>query len=130
MRTLYQASPWKAATVSPVRSFAFKSHQAHRIGTPSDTFSPATFSPRRTGLGQAGAREPLEGRDLTVPFCLCEYMNSSMGQSCATPTAGGSGGSAEFGTDSMGESKGVGTIATVAIAGGAGVALLALLGVI
>jgi hypothetical protein len=53
-----------------------------------------------------------------------------MGQSCAKPTAGGAGGSAEFGSDSMGESKTVGTIATVAVAGGVGVAILALLGVI
>lgn len=130
MRTLYQASPWKAATVSPVRSFALMSHRPHRIGTPSDTFSPARFSPRRAGLGQAGAGEPLEGRDVTVPFCLCEYMNSSMGQSCAKPTAGGSGGTAEFGSDSVAESKGVGTVASVAIAGGVGVAILALFGVI
>src|SRR3972149_12110123 len=116
MRTIYQASPWKAATVSPVRSFAFVSHQPHRIGTPNDTFSPARFSPRRTGLEQAGAEEPLEGRDLTVPMCLCEYASSSMGQSCAKPTAGGTAGSPEVGSDAGGESKTVGTIATVAIA--------------
>lgn len=129
MRTLYKSAPWAAEAISPARPFTFISHRPHRIGTPADTFSPARFSPRRAGLEQAGAGKPIEGGNLTVPICLCEYM-SSMGQSCAKPTAGGTGGSAEFGSDSGGGSKGGGTIITIAVAGGVGVAILALLGVI
>ena len=88
-------------------------------------FSPAPFLPM---LGQP---EPVDGVDVTHGQCLCEFMEEAkLGQGCATSTAGGSGGSAEFGPDSAGGGKGVNTILAVAAVGGVGVAALFALGVL
>ena len=70
--------------------------------------------------------QAVEGALVTRETCACEFFNAELGQGCATPTAGGSGGSVEFSPGAQADN----TIITVALVGGAGIAALFLLGVI
>ncbi len=123
MRSLYQVSAWNQPNAG-MRSLALSNLHPERLGSPAGFFSPAPFLPKDLGMGQL-----IKGRDYTVPMCLCT--ESSLGQACATPTAGGTGGTAEFSpTDGQAAGKGDSTIVTVAVLGGVGVAALYFLGVI
>lgn len=149
MRTMYQASPWKAANGPFFRSSAFDRHMPERLGDPSGYFSGERFIPTRQPsapvLGRALVlpnqriiRVPnselgqgdREGIDVTRPICRCEFANhgANLGQACSTPTAGGSG-SAEFGAGEAAPGGGP-KIETILVAGALGVGVLFLLGVL
>lgn len=152
MRTMYQASPWKAANGPIFRSSAFINHTPERLGDPSAYFSRERFIPtRQLGtpvLGRAlvlanerlvqmpDVDEPLmgqgerEGIDITRPVCRCKFAhnNTELGQACSQPTAGGSG-SASFGAGETPSSEGP-KLETILIAGAVGVGALLLLGVL
>jgi hypothetical protein len=148
MRTMYQASPWKAANGPFFRSSAFDRHMPERLGDPSAYFSGERFLPTRSGgapvLGRAlvlpnqrivhapsglgqGDRE---GVDVTRPICRCDFTKhgANLGQACSAPTAGGSG-SAEFGAGDAAPSGGP-KMETILVAGAVGVGVLLLLGVL
>lgn len=152
MRTMYQASPWKAANGPIFRSSAFGRHTPERLGDPSAYFSRDRFVPtRQLGapvLGRAlvlanerivQAPEPeeitlgqgeREGIDITRPVCRCKFAHygSELGQGCSAPTAGGSG-SAEFGASEATPGSGP-KLETILVAGAVGVGVLLLLGVL
>jgi hypothetical protein len=121
MRTLYQASPWKAASTPVFRSFAFDRHVPERLGDPSGFFSKAPFIPTRpVGV-------PIMGGVNRSLVLAKERGGAELGQACSKPTAGGSG-SAEFGAGDG--AAGDSTIGTIAVVGVVGVGALFLLGVI
>jgi len=148
MRTAYQASPWRAATTPLARSLSFASPAPQRLGDPSEFFSKVPFIPARpVGVPMGGRSlipadsredyapsvrglgEMLDGVEVTRPICRCKFgQGAELGQSCSKPTAGGSG-SAEYGVGDEAHA-GDSNIATVVIAGAAGVGLLFLLGVL
>jgi len=152
MRTMYQASPWKAANVPIFRSSALGRHTPERLGDPSNFFSRENFIPTRPlgapVLGRAIilANERIvrapeledstmgqgerEGIDITRPVCRCKFAkhDAQLGQGCSTPTAGGSG-SAEFGASDAAPSQGP-KMETILVAGAVGVGILLLLGVL
>lgn len=103
---------------------------ASALGSPATFFAPAKFLPSRSALKQAPPREPVDGVDVTHGQCLCEFMrDNELGQGCAVPTAGATGGSAEYGTDAA-KPGGGNTLLTVAAVGGVGVAALFVLGIL
>lgn len=152
MRTMYQASPWKAANGPVFRSAAFQYHMPERLGDPSAYFSRERFIPtRQIGapvLGRAlvlpnerlvqapEADESMmgqgerEGIDITRPVCRCKFAhnNTELGQACSQPTAGGSG-SAQFGAGEEPKSSGP-NIETILAVGAVGVGILFLTGVL
>lgn len=134
MRTMYQASPWKAANVPIFRSSAFGRHTPERLGDPSAFFSRESFVPTRLigapVLGRSLGEGEREGIDITRPVCRCKFAKheGQLGQGCSTPTAGGSG-SAEFGASDVTPSQGP-KMETILVAGAVGVGILLLLGVL
>lgn len=152
MRTLYQASPWKAANGPVFRSSAFGRHTPERLGDPSAYFSRDRFIPtRQLGAPALGRTLVLpnerlvhapevdeatmgqgerEGVDVTRPICRCHFAGdgSQLGQACSAPTAGGSG-SAQFGAGEGAPSEGP-KLETILVAGAVGVGVLLLLGVL
>jgi len=69
--------------------------------------------------------EEIGKSETTHQECACKLLN--LGQGCAKPTAGGSGG-AEYGVGAG--AAGDNTVVTLALVGGVGIAALLLLGVI
>jgi len=156
MRTMYQASPWKAAAMPVFTSSAFQRHTPSRLGDPSAFFAPEKFIPTRPlgapiRMGSMNRTlilmnendrpaydldlDPtlVEGVDITRPICRCKFAGNGgdheLGQSCSKPTAGGSG-SAEFsGGEEGAKPQGPG-IGTIVAAGAVGVGVLFLLGVL
>ena len=156
MRTMYQASPWKAAAVPVFTSSALRRHTPSRLGDPSAFFAPEKFIPTRplgapVRMGSMNRtlilmseQDPdaydidldptlVEGVDIARPTCRYSFAGNGgsreLGQSCSKPTAGGSG-SAEFsGGDEAVKSGGPG-IGTIVAAGAVGVGVLFLLGIL
>lgn len=148
MRTLYQSSPWQAATSPVARSQAFGFHAPTRLGDPSGYFAGEPFmpvggpripsrsvilaAPRRT---LAQTEQPIEGVNITRPVCRCKFGNlqrdSSLGQGCSRPTGGGGSGSATFDGNVEPPTSGQGVdVGTIALVGVGGVAALFLLGIL